>query len=216
MEETSDTVQSFSSSSQRNPALSVVFYSHMQVICHPRTKKKKKLMVSVHSLDATLKINKGAMLPPALTREGSDEAGRTGCSFWVNWCRVGVRVVGPGMLCLWGYGVFLARRPGTSSVPSARRGAAGARRICSAALSRQSDFTKKGTWSTWARRGLQRLCRLCLHLWCPGGGGGGSRRKMATGALLWLSSSRRAWELLQAALGVSGSPQQGLEKQTWG
>lgn len=188
MEKTSDTVQSFSSSSQWNPALSVVFYSRTKVICHPRPKKKKELMVSVHSLDATLKINKGAMLPPALTREGSDEAGRTGCSFWVNWCWVGVRVVGPGLLRLWGCGVFLARRPGTSTAPSARRGAAGASRICSAALSRQSDFTKKGTRSTSACWALQRLCRLCLHPWCLGGGGGSSRRKMATGTLLWLSS----------------------------
>lgn len=41
-------------------------------------------MVYVHSLDDTFKMNKGAMLPPALTREGPDGAGRTGCSFWVN------------------------------------------------------------------------------------------------------------------------------------
>lgn len=63
----------------------MVFSSCTQVICYPRPKKKKKeLMVSVHSLDVIFKKNKGAMLPPALMGEGPDGAGRTGCSFWVK------------------------------------------------------------------------------------------------------------------------------------
>lgn len=88
----------FSSCSQQSPALSVVFSSCMQVICYPRPKKKKKeLMVSVHSLDVIFKKNKGAMLPSALIGEGPDGAGRTGCSFWVN-LRLGW-VLGRGMGC---------------------------------------------------------------------------------------------------------------------
>lgn len=74
MEETNDTAQSFSYCSQQNPALGAVFYSCKQVICYPRP-RKKEWMVSVHLLDVTFKMNKGTMLPPALTREGPARAG---------------------------------------------------------------------------------------------------------------------------------------------
>lgn len=63
-----DTMQSFSSCSLWNPALHLIFYSRLQVIRSQSQKKKKKkeLTVSVCSSDATLKMKRGAMLPPAL------------------------------------------------------------------------------------------------------------------------------------------------------
>jgi len=82
MEETNDTAQS-DTAAKCSPALCVAFYSCMQVICYPRP-KINRFMVSVHSLHATFQRNKGAMLPPALTREGPDGAGRMGCASWLN------------------------------------------------------------------------------------------------------------------------------------
>lgn len=55
-------------------------------------------MVSVRSLDATFKMKKGAMLPPALTRERPNEGGQAALSGWTwRWdgVRAGVRTVGP-------------------------------------------------------------------------------------------------------------------------
>lgn len=73
-----------------------------------------------------------------------------------------------------------------SSSPRARREWVG-----SAALSRQSNFTKKGTWSTSVHQagGCASSVSIPLGPWPGGGGGGGRGRKMATDMLLCTGGS---------------------------
>lgn len=83
--------------------------------------------------------------------------------------------------------------------------------LCSAELLRQSNFTKKGTWSTSVRR-ASRLCQVCLHPAAVprgggGGEGGGSGKKMAMYTLLCTDGS-----------GPATSEPEGLSQPTerWG
>lgn len=145
-------------------------------------------MVSVHSLHATLQMNKGAMLPPALTREGPDGAGRTGCSCWASpvlgwgsgW---GTGCGAPGCSISGEKEYFWHVGPDLRHAEHREEGSQG-EQLRSAALSRQSGFTKKGTLSTSVHRGLQRLCLLCLRprhspQRLGGGGGGGGKWQQA-------------------------------------
>lgn len=131
VEETNDTVQSFWSCSQWNPALSVVVYSCMKLFCYPRPKKKKK-RVDGFCLCLRCHIwNERRSNAATSPHQRGTWWGREDRLLFLGKPNAGLRLTlgygmwGPRMLHLWGQGVFLACQPGTSTVPNARRGAAG-------------------------------------------------------------------------------------------
>lgn len=84
--------------------------------------------------------------------------------------------------------------------------------LCSAALLRQSNFTKKGTWSASVRQ-ASRPCQLCLHPTAVPGGQE-EEEEEAVGGKWQQCSVLAAQGQPQVSPRVSTSPQKGGEKQT--
>lgn len=153
------------------------------------------------------------MLPPGLTREGRAGAGGQGHQSWGNltlsWA-VGHRLQDTGCSISgeeeYSWHIILAPPAGWEQ--GGRHGLSG---LCSAALSRQSNFTKKGTWSASVRQ-ASGPCQLCLHPTAVPGDQ--EEEEEALGGKWQRCSVLEAQGQPQVSPRVSTSPQKGEENQT--